>query len=242
MRKENKLIISVLTVRPELFGDFLRSHVIARAASLGAASVEIIDMRDYVAGSFRAVDDSPYGGGRGMILRCEPVLKALEAVKNRARKRTEEEGSREDDPGCLTAALTPAGARFDQKMARELTQLSHLILICGQYEGFDERIFSRVDREISLGDFIMTGGEIGAMAVTDAVVRLLPGVLKEGSADDESFENGLLEYPQYTRPALYEGMAVPEVLLSGNHEAIAAWRQAAALEKTKEKRPDLLKG
>ena len=127
-------------------------------------------------------------------------------------------------------------------MARELTQLSHLILICGQYEGFDERIFSRVDREISLGDFIMTGGEIGAMAMTDAVVRLLPGVLKEGSADDESFENGLLEYPQYTRPALYEGMAVPEVLLSGNHEAIAAWRQAAALKKTKEKRPDLLNG
>ncbi|MBR3405000.1 MAG: tRNA (guanosine(37)-N1)-methyltransferase TrmD [Firmicutes bacterium] len=227
--------ISILTVRPEMFHDFLESHVIARAKQLGAATVEIVDMRDFVKGSFRAVDDSPYGGGRGMILRCEPVLKALEAVRGEGA-----EGSERNGFGVLTAALTPAGDRFTQKMAHELAELSHLILICGQYEGFDERIFSRIDREISLGDFVMTGGEIGAMAVTDAVVRLLKGVLKEGSAEEESFENGLLEYPQYTRPAVYEGMAVPEVLLSGNHEAIAAWRKEAALAKTKERRPDLM--
>lgn len=218
-----------------MFHDFLESHVIARAKQLGAATVEIVDMRDFVKGSFRAVDDSPYGGGRGMILRCEPVLKALEAVRGEGA-----EGSERNGFGVLTAALTPAGDRFTQKMAHELAELSHLILICGQYEGFDERIFSRIDREISLGDFVMTGGEIGAMAVTDAVVRLLKGVLKEGSAEEESFENGLLEYPQYTRPAVYEGMAVPEVLLSGNHEAIAAWRKEAALAKTKERRPDLM--
>lgn len=216
-----------------MFHDFLESHVIARAKQLGAATVEIVDMRDFVKGSFRAVDDSPYGGGRGMILRCEPVLKALEAVRGEA-------GCKADGFGVLTAALTPAGDRFTQKMAHELAELSHLILVCGQYEGFDERIFSRIDREISLGDFVMTGGEIGAMAVTDAVVRLLKGVLKEGSAEEESFENGLLEYPQYTRPAVYEGMAVPEVLLSGNHEAIAVWRKEAALAKTKERRPDLM--
>ena len=227
--------ISILTVRPEMFHDFLESHVIARAKQLGAATVEIVDMRDFVKGSFRAVDDSPYGGGRGMILRCEPVLKALEAVRGEGA-----EGSERNGFGVLTAALTPAGDRFTQKMAHELAELSHLILICGQYEGFDERIFSRIDREISLGDFVMTGGEIGAMAVTDAVVRLLKGVLKEGSAEEESFENGLLEYPQYTRPAVYEGMAVPEVLLSGNHEAIAAWRKEAALAKTKVRRPDLM--
>jgi len=226
------LKISILTVRPELFSDFLASHAITRAASLGAACVEIVDMRDFVKGSFRAVDDSPYGGGRGMILRCEPVLKALETVRGGS--------AAEEADGCLSAALTPAGQRFDQRMAHEFSALSHLILICGQYEGFDERILSRVDREISLGDFVMTGGEIGAMAVTDAAVRLLPGVLKEGSAAEESFEDGLLEYPQYTRPAVYEGMEVPSVLLSGNHEAIAAWRREAALEKTKERRPDLL--
>lgn len=212
-----------------MFHDFLESHVISRAKQLGAATVEIVDIRDFVKGSFRAVDDSPYGGGHGMILRCEPVLKALEAVRGET-----------DCKGVLAAALTPAGDRFTQKMAHELAELSHLILICGQYEGFDERIFSRIDREISLGDFVMTGGEIGAMAVTDAVVRLLKGVLKEGSAEEESFEKGLLEYPQYTRPAVYEGMAVPEVLLSGNHEAIAAWRKEAALAKTKERRPDLM--
>ena len=243
--------ISILTVRPEMFHDFLESHVIARAKQLGAATVEIVDMRDFVKGSFRAVDDSPYGGGRGMILRCEPVLKALEAVRGESAEGSERNGEgsgrasgktgcKADGFGVLAAALTPAGDRFTQKMAHELAELSHLILICGQYEGFDERIFNRIDREISLGDFVMTGGEIGAMAVTDAVVRLLKGVLKEGSAEEESFENGLLEYPQYTRPAVYEGMAVPEVLLSGNHEAIAAWRKETALAKTKERRPDLM--
>lgn len=186
-----------------------------------------------------------------MILRCEPVLKALEAVRGERAEGSERSGEgsgrasgktgcKADGFGVLAAALTPAGDCFTQKMAHELAELSHLILICGQYEGFDERIFSRIDREISLGDFVMTGGEIGAMAVTDAVVRLLKGVLKEGSAEEESFEKGLLEYPQYTRPAVYEGMAVPEVLLSGNHEAIAAWRKEAALAKTKERRPDLM--
>ena len=140
------------------------------------------------------------------------------------------------------AALTPAGRRFDQKTARRYAQLDHLILICGHYEGMDERIYSRVDEQISIGDYILTGGEIAAMAVSDAVIRLLPGAIRDGSTSEESFENGLLEYPQYTQPAVYEGEAVPEVLLSGHHEKIRRWRLRESLRKTLLMRPDLLDG
>lgn len=166
-----------------------------------------------------------------MVMRCQPVLDALRSVR-------EERG----DDRTVTIAFTPAGRTFRQETARRYVQgMDHLILLCGHYEGMDERIFPHVDEEISLGDFIVTGGEIPAMAVADAVIRLLPGAIREESTGEESFENGLLEYPQYTQPAVYEGEAVPEVLLSGNHEKIRRWRLKESLRRTLERRPDLLK-
>ena len=172
------------------------------------------------------MDDSPYGGGAGLILRCQPVLDALaDAVK--------------DAPGHA-AVLVPGGRTFDQSVAEEYASLDHLVLICGHYEGMDERILEEAGELLSVGDFVLSGGEIAAMTVMDCVARLLPGVLKNESLKEESFSSGLLEYPQYTRPAEYKGKRVPEVLLSGNHEAIRRWREAAALEKTKKYRPDLL--
>jgi tRNA (guanine37-N1)-methyltransferase len=170
-----------------------------------------------------------------MVMRCQPVLDALKSARNQ-----EADGPQEGI--VVSAALTPAGRRFDQKTARRYAQLDHLILICGHYEGMDERIYSRVDEQISIGDYILTGGEIAAMAVSDAVIRLLPGAIRDGSTSEESFENGLLEYPQYTQPAVYEGEAVPEVLLSGHHEKIRRWRLRESLRKTYLMRPDLLCG
>ena len=162
-----------------------------------------------------------------MVMRCQPVLDALKSVK---------------DEKSLSAAMSPAGRLFDQKTARRYAQLDHLILLCGHYEGMDERIYRHVDEEISIGDYILTGGEIAAMAVSDAVIRLLPGAIRGESTSEESFENGLLEYPQYTQPAVYEGEAVPEVLLSGNHEKIRKWRLRESLKRTLARRPDLLEG
>ena len=222
------LKISILTICPEYFGDFLKSHVAARAGQLALAEVEIVDIRAYANGSFRHVDDSPYGGGRGMILRAQPVLDAVKSVKNASGKRAH------------TILLSPKGTRYEQKTARRLCQEEHLILICGHYEGIDARAETVADEVVSLGDFVLSGGEPAAIAVVDSVLRLLPGNLREGSAEEESFENGLLEYPQYTRPEVVEGMPVPEVLLSGNHEAIRAFRQQQALEITRRLRPDLL--
>ena len=170
-----------------------------------------------------------------MVMRCQPVLDALRSARDT------EDGSLQSG-AAVSAAMTPAGRRFDQKMARRYAQLDHLILICGHYEGMDERIYSRVDEQISIGDYILTGGEIAAMAVSDAVIRLLPGAIRDGSTSEESFENGLLEYPQYTQPAVYEGEAVPEVLLSGHHEKIRKWRLRESLRKTLLMRPDLLDG
>ena len=218
--------ISILTMCPEVFHDFCGTPVISRAVSSGRLTLDITDFRTFTEGSFRRIDDSPYGGGRGMIIRCQPVLDALRAVRT--------EHSR-------TVLLTPAGIPYSQKKAREYAEWEHLILICGHYEGFDARIYPHVDELVSIGDYVLTGGELPAMVIADSVVRLLKGSLREGSADEESFENGLLEYPQYTRPAEYEGMCVPEVLLSGNHEEIRAWRQEKALELTRRLRPDLLK-
>ena len=226
--------ISILTMCPELFRDFLDSHVVKRAEKLGAGRVRILDIREYAGGSYRHIDDSPFGGGRGLVLRCGPVLDAMKAA--------EEEG-RAEGLGCaFKIALVPAGLPYDQKKARVLAGMDHLILICGRYEGMDARIYDHVDLRLSVGDYILTGGEIPAMAVADSVLRLLKGNLKEGSAEEESFENGLLEYPQYTQPADYQGERVPEVLLSGNHEKIRAWRLRESLRETLSFRPDLLKG
>ncbi|KAB0576359.1 tRNA (guanine37-N1)-methyltransferase [Fusobacterium naviforme] len=221
--------ISVLTICPELFQSFLASHVVQRALSRGLAELEIVDIRSYAGGSFRHIDDSPYGGGRGLVLRCKPVLDALAAVCGDRRER------------CLVTALTPAGGVYSQKTARRYAVEEHLVLICGHYEGMDERILSRVDETVSVGDYVLTGGELPAMVVMDSVLRLLKGNLKEGSAEEESFENGLLEYPQYTQPSDFQGDRVPAVLLSGHHENIQRWRKKESLRITLERRPDLLR-
>ena len=220
--------ITILTIAPEEFSGFCQAHIIKRAIEIGALELSVEDIRDHAEGSFRHVDDSPYGGGGGMILKCEPVWKCLEAVKQRS------------GGNCLTLALTPKGEVFDQKKARDLAAVEHLILICGHFEGMDERILHFCDGEISIGDYILTGGELAAQVVANAVTRLLPGVLKTGRAEDESFSNDLLEYPQYTKPADFRGDRVPEVLLSGNHEEIRKWRESEAMKVTKERRPELL--
>ena len=221
--------ITVLTIFPGLFDSFLASPVLQRAVKKGVLEIEVVDIKDYSPGSFRHIDDSPFGGGPGMVMRCQPVLDALRAVKKEL-----------PDRASVTAALSPAGAVFSQKTAHRYAGLDHLILICGHYEGMDERIFRHVDEEVSIGDFILTGGELAAMAVADAVIRLLPGAIRAESTSEESFENGLLEYPQYTQPAVYDGESVPDVLLSGNHEKIRKWRLMESLRKTFLKRPDLL--
>ena len=220
--------ITILTMCPELFDSFLDSHVVKRAQKLGAGHIRILDIRPFAGGSYRHIDDSPFGGGKGLVLRCGPVLEALAEA--------EKEGEAEGCGPAFKIALVPAGLPYDQKKARVLAGMDHLILICGRYEGMDARIYDHVDLRLSVGDYILTGGEIPAMAVADSVLRLLKGNLKEGSAEEESFENGLLEYPQY------QGERVPEVLLSGNHEKIRAWRLRESLRETLSFRPDLLKG
>ena len=227
--------ISILTIAPEMFDGFFRNHVIERAIKLGLLEFDVIDLRGYADGCFRKVDDSPYGGGAGMILRVDPVVRALEAVCGGARRREEL-----NQESICVAALTPAGKTFTQKTAEKLLDVDHLVLICGHYEGMDERILSYADRRISIGDYVLSGGDIAAMAVADALTRLLPGVIKPESLSEESFSDGLLEYPQYTRPQTFDGKRVPEVLLSGNHERIRIWRQEQAVEKTRKYRPDLL--
>ncbi len=187
------------------------------------------DFRDYTTNKQRHVDDTPYGGGAGMLLQAQPIYDALDAI-----------AAKNDGLGKVIL-LDPVGRKFDQKVAEELSQEKHLTFICGHYEGYDERIRERVTDEISLGDFVLTGGELGAMVVIDATVRLLPDVLgNRESALGDSFSMGLLEYPQYTRPADFRGMKVPEVLTSGNHQKIAEWRNKEALRRTYERRPDLL--
>ena len=219
--------ISILTMFRGMFGSFLQGPVLQRALRKESLQIEIVDIKEFSPGSFRHIDDSPFGGGAGMVMRCQPVLDALKSVKGEK---------------SVSAAMSPAGRLFDQKTARRYAQLDHLILLCGHYEGMDERIYRHVDEEISIGDYILTGGEIAAMAVSDAVIRLLPGAIRGESTSEESFENGLLEYPQYTQPAVYEGEAVPEVLLSGNHEKIRKWRLRESLKRTLARRPDLLEG
>ncbi len=216
--------ITVLSIFPETFESFRQTPVIARAVGSGRLDIRFTDIRDYAEGSFRAVDDSPYGGGPGMVLRVDTVSKAIASVRT------------QDSHVVL---LSPKGRPYNQKTAREFSALDHLILVCGHYEGFDARISGYVDEEISLGDYILTGGEIAAMAVCDSVVRLLDGSLRQGSADDESFETGLLEYPHYTHPYEFGGQKVPDILLSGDRSGISRWRQRQAIIETIKFRPDL---
>jgi len=221
--------IDVITILPEVFPPVLDASIIGRARAKGAIQVEVHDLRDWTTDRHRTTDDYPFGGGPGMVMKPEPVFRAFEAMQ----------GLSPEQP--LVVALTPQGRRLDQALVRDLAGKPRLVLLCGRYEGFDERILSRVDLELSLGDYVLTGGELAALVVIDAVARLQPGVLgDEGSAADESFSVGLLEYPQYTRPASFQGLGVPQVLLSGDHAAIAAWRRRESIRRTAQRRPDLL--
>ena len=222
--------IDILTLFPELFQPVLATSIIGRAIAAGVVEVVVTDIRNYSQDRHRKVDDAPFGGGPGMVMMCQPVFDAVEAVR-----------AQDPRPG-LVALLSPQGQRLDQPLVERLARLERLILVTGHYEGFDERIrLALADMEISIGDFVLSGGEIPAMAVLDAVVRLLPGALGEPtSTREESFSMGLLEYPQYTRPRDFRGMQVPEVLLSGDHARIAEWRRQQALERTRRRRPDLL--
>lgn len=221
--------IDILSLFPEMFKGPLTQSIVGKAIEKQLLDVEVTDFRDYTTNKQRHVDDTPYGGGAGMLLQTQPIYDALDAI-----------AAKNDGLGKVIL-LDPVGRKFDQKVAEELSQEKHLTFICGHYEGYDERIRERVTDEISLGDFVLTGGELGAMVVIDATVRLLPDVLgNRESALGDSFSMGLLEYPQYTRPADFRGMKVPEVLTSGNHQKIAEWRNKEALRRTYERRPDLL--
>ena len=217
--------ITILSVVPEMLASLSASPIVRHAMQKGILELEIVDIKAYADGSFRHIDDSPFGGGAGMILRCEPVYKAYRTVCTE---------------GCHTVIPTPVGIPYTQKKAHELCVYDHLILIAGHYEGLDERIFDLADERICMGDYILSGGEYACMNIADSIVRLLPGVIRKESTQQESFENGLLEYSQYTKPVDFEGKRVPDVLRSGNHGAIAQFRQEDALKKTAMYRPDLL--
>jgi len=220
--------IAIITLFPEMFEPILNSSMMWKAQKENLANFEIVDLRDYGIGPRKQVDDTPYGGGAGMVLKPEPVYEAVEKLKSKM-------------PKAKVLMMTPRGEKFTQFLAKKLSKLDEIILLCGHYEGFDERILDIVDGEISVGDYVLTGGELPAMTIVDAVVRLIPGVLGDNqSYQDESFSQGLLEYPQYTRPDNFRGMKVPEILLGGNHSKIHVWRKSEAVKKTKKNRPDLL--
>jgi len=224
------LSVEVLTLFPRMVAAPLEESILGKARDKGLLRVQVTDVREFADGKHRVTDDVPYGGGAGMVMKPEPLVSAIEAARQR-------------QPGARVILLSPQGVRFDQAKARERAATGSLILICGRYEGVDERVLDWVDEELSLGDFVLTGGEIAALAVIEAAARLVPGVLgNELSAQDESFsaEGGLLEGPQYTRPPEFRGLKVPDVLLSGDHKRIAQWRREQAVARTRERRPDLL--
>jgi tRNA (guanine37-N1)-methyltransferase len=220
--------IDLLTLFPEFYGSPLSQSMLQRAQQQGAVNFRVINLRDFAEDRHQVTDDRPFGGGPGMVLKIEPLVKAIRTV-------------RQQDPGVRVILMSPQGPVFSQDQARRLAQERHLLLVCGHYEGVDDRIRYYIDEELSIGDYILTGGEIAALAVADAVVRLLPGVLGgEGAVDEESFQTGLLEYPHYTRPRVFEGHGVPQILLEGDHRLIARWRRQEALRRTAKLRPDLL--
>lgn len=224
--------IDVVTLFPEMFRGPLDSSIIGRARERGLLSIHLWNIRDFADDKHRVVDEPPYGGGPGMILKAPPVYRAVEHI-----------WEHHAAPGTkpYTILMSPQGVPLKQSRVRELAQMPHLVLLCGHYEGIDERVRYLADDEISIGDYILTGGELPAMVLIDATARFIPGVLgEESSAAEESFADGLLEYPQYTRPANFRGMEVPAVLLSGDHERIRRWRRQQSLKRTLERRPDLL--
>ncbi|TCU70608.1 tRNA (guanine37-N1)-methyltransferase [Tissierella praeacuta] len=220
--------IDILSLFPEFFSPLLSWSIIGRACEENKVSINSINIREFSQNKHKKVDDYPFGGGRGMVMKPEPIFRAIKSVR---------------DKNSRVIYLSPQGKKFNQELANELSKEEHLILLCGHYEGIDNRIIEHyIDEEISIGDFVLTGGEIPAMIIIDAIVRLLPGVLRsDESFTDESHYNGLLEYPQYTRPREFNGYSVPDILLSGNHGKIETWRKEESLKATLLKRPDLLK-
>jgi tRNA (guanine37-N1)-methyltransferase len=221
--------LDILTVVPGLFASFLQESILGRAVKKGLVDIRLISIREFARGPHKVTDDRPYGGGDGMVMKAGPISRALESI----------ERQRDESHVIL---LTPQGRRFDQPTAWELSRKEHLILICGRYEGVDERVRATcADMDLSIGDYVLSGGELAAMVVVDAVSRLVPGVLGgERSTLEDSFEDDLLEYPHYTRPRVFKGQEVPEILLSGDHEKIRVWRRTESLRRTLERRPDLL--
>ena len=220
------LQIDIVTIFPRMLDSILGESILKRAQEAGLVQIRCVNLRDFATGAHLTTDDRPYGGGPGMVMKPEPVFKAVDALRR---------------PESKVILMTPQGEPFKQATAMALSQEAHLIFLCGRYEGVDERIREALaDLEISIGDYVLTNGVISAAIVVDAVVRLLPGALGgEGAADDESFTTGLLEYPHYTRPPVYRGMAIPEILTSGNHAEIAKWRREQAIARTRARRPDL---
>ena len=217
--------ISILTLFPGMFDGFINESIIKRARDKGKVDIELIDIRSFSKLNNNQVDDTAYGGGAGMVMMCEPVVDAIESVKTEESK---------------VILMTPAGVPFKQGVAKDLSKEKHLIIVCGHYEGIDERILNFIDMEISIGDYVLTGGELASMVVSDAIIRLLDGVIKQESHENESFEDNLLDYPVYTKPPVFRGLEVPEVLMNGNHKLINEWRKEAQVNKTRERRPDLL--
>jgi len=222
------MIFEILTIFPGMFSSPLEESIVGKARDRGLIQVRVHNIRDFATDKHQITDDRPFGGGEGMVMKPEPIVRALRAIVD-------------NGPAARRVLLTPQGRLFDQEIARELSRLPRLILICGRYEGVDERVAEHfADDQISIGDYVLTGGELAAMVVVDAVVRLLPGALGNvGSAEADSFSETVLEHPQYTRPQDFEGMSVPPVLLSGNHESIRRWRRGQALLRTMMRRPDL---
>jgi tRNA (guanine37-N1)-methyltransferase len=224
----SRLEADILTIFPHMFPGPLGDSITGRALAAGLVRLNTVDIRDFATDRHRSTDDYPYGGGPGMVMRPEPLVAAIESVRH---------------PGSRVIVFSPAGRRFTQSLAHELSRTHHLVLVCGRYEGVDERVMALTDaEEVSIGDFVITGGELAAMVVLDAVIRLQPGVLSTSDAwrDESHSVEGLLEYPQYTRPAEFRGLRVPDVLLSGHHAQVAAWRRHQALKRTRARRPDLL--
>ncbi len=223
----------IITIFPEIFQGALESGILRRAAQAGLVEIRVVNLRDFATDRHRSVDDRPYGGGEGMVFTPGPLFAAVEYCRGPARI-----------PESRVVLMTPQGKTWSQRLAELFSRLQHVVLICGRYEGIDQRVIdSLVDEEVSIGDYVLTGGEIPALAVLDSVVRLLPGALgNSDSAVNESFSSGALDFPQYTRPADFRGMTVPEVLLSGDHARIREWRRQQAEERTGNRRPDLAAG
>lgn len=217
--------IDILTLFPEMVKPFFEDSILKRAINKKLIEVRVINFRDYSKDPHQKVDDTPYGGGPGMVLTCQPIFDCIEAIKTKDSK---------------VIMLTPDGVSYKQNMAYDLAKEKHLIFLCGHYEGFDERIRSIVDYEVSIGDYVLTGGELPALVMVDSIARLIPGVIEENSHLEDSFNNHLLDYPTYTKPRIYKGMKVPEVLVSGDHKKIDEFRNEMRYNRTKDRRPDLL--